>query len=71
VRKWRERLAMDIHEEKKRRWIYHGGEAALLRLKAQRTGKEHDTATTRRGQRRATPTRTTTCDDDEDNDARR
>jgi len=40
VWKWRERLAADIREEKKRRWIHRGGEAAELRWKARRARKE-------------------------------
>jgi hypothetical protein len=40
VWKWRERLAADIREEKKRRWIHRGGEAALLRHKERRARKE-------------------------------
>ena len=40
VWKWRERLAADVREEKKRRWIHRGGEAALVRMKARRARKE-------------------------------
>ncbi len=40
VWKWRERLAADLREEKKRRWIHRGGEAALLRRKARGARKE-------------------------------
>ena len=40
VWKWRERLAGDEREEKKRRWIHRGGEAALLRRRARRARKE-------------------------------
>jgi hypothetical protein len=40
VWKWRERLAADVREEKKRRWIHRGGEAALLRMKVRRARKE-------------------------------
>jgi hypothetical protein len=40
VWKWRERLAADMREEKKRRWIHRGGEAALVRMKARRARKE-------------------------------
>lgn len=40
VWKWRERLAADVREEKKRRWIHRGGEAALLRQRARRARKE-------------------------------
>ncbi|KAI9513414.1 hypothetical protein F5148DRAFT_990782 [Russula earlei] len=39
VWKWRERLAADRREEKKRRWIHRGGEAALLRRRGRRTRK--------------------------------
>ena len=40
VWKWRERLAADLREEKKRRWIHRGGEAALVRRKARKARKE-------------------------------
>jgi hypothetical protein len=40
VWKLRERLAADVREEKKRRWIHRGGEAALLRRKVRRARKE-------------------------------
>lgn len=40
VWKWRERLAADIREEKKRRWIHRGGEGALLRRRAREARKE-------------------------------
>ncbi|KAI0301846.1 hypothetical protein B0F90DRAFT_1715805 [Multifurca ochricompacta] len=40
VWKWRERLAADVREERKRRWIHRGGEAALLRRKVRRARKE-------------------------------
>jgi hypothetical protein len=40
VWKWRERLAADKREEKKRRWIHRGGEAALLRRRARQARKE-------------------------------
>ncbi|KAI0269291.1 hypothetical protein BC834DRAFT_621822 [Gloeopeniophorella convolvens] len=40
VWKWRERLAADIREEKKRRWIHRGGEAAVERRKVRRARKE-------------------------------
>ena len=40
VWKWRERLAADVREEKKRRWIHRGGEASLLRQRARRARKE-------------------------------
>ena len=39
VWKWRERLAADLREEKKRRWIHRGGEAALVRQKARKARK--------------------------------
>lgn len=38
--KCRERLAADLREEKKRRWIHRGGEAALVRRKARNARKE-------------------------------
>jgi hypothetical protein len=41
VWKWRERLAADLREEKKRRWIHRGGEASLVRRKARKARKEH------------------------------
>ena len=40
VWKWRERLASDLRDEKKRRWIHRGGEAALVRRKARKARKE-------------------------------
>lgn len=40
VWKWRERLAADLREEKKRRWIHRGGEAELVRRKARKARKE-------------------------------
>ncbi len=40
VWKWRERLAADLREEKKRRWIHRGGSAELLRQKARKARKE-------------------------------
>jgi hypothetical protein len=40
VWKWRERLAAEVREEKKRRWIHRGGEASLVRQKARRARKE-------------------------------
>jgi hypothetical protein len=40
VWKWRERLAADMREEKKRRWIHRGGEAALARQKERKARKE-------------------------------
>ncbi|KAI9448342.1 hypothetical protein H4582DRAFT_2107679 [Lactarius indigo] len=40
VWKWRERLAADLREEKKRRWVHRGGEAAVLRQKVRRARKE-------------------------------
>jgi hypothetical protein len=40
VWKWRERLAADLREEKKRRWIHRGGEVALVRRKARKARKE-------------------------------
>lgn len=40
VWKWRERLAADLQEEKKRRWIHRGGEAALVRRKERKERKE-------------------------------
>jgi hypothetical protein len=40
VWKWRERLAADAREDKKRRWIHRGGEAALLRRRARQARKE-------------------------------
>lgn len=40
VWKWRERLAADLREEKKRRWIHRGGEAALVRRKERKARKE-------------------------------
>jgi hypothetical protein len=40
VWKWRERLAADRREEKKRRWIHRGGEAALLGQRAREARKE-------------------------------
>jgi hypothetical protein len=40
VWKWRERLAGDRREEKKRRWIHRGGEAALLGQRAREARKE-------------------------------
>ena len=40
VWKWRERLAADLREEKKRRWIHRGGEAALVRKKDRKARKE-------------------------------
>ena len=40
VWKWRERLAADLREEKKRRWIHRGGEAAMVRRKARKARKE-------------------------------
>ena len=40
VWKWRERLAADLREEKKRRWIHRGGEAALVWQKARKARKE-------------------------------
>ena len=40
VWKWRERLAADRREDKKRRWIHRGGEASLLRKKARLARKE-------------------------------
>lgn len=40
VWKWRERLAADLREERKRRWIHRGGEAALVRQKARKARKE-------------------------------
>jgi hypothetical protein len=44
VWKWRERLAADLQEEKKRRWIHRGGEAALLRRRVRqaRKGRKRD-----------------------------
>ncbi|KAH9978093.1 hypothetical protein BGW80DRAFT_1165908 [Lactifluus volemus] len=41
VWKWRERLRADAREEKKRRWIHRGDEAALLRRRARKARKEH------------------------------
>ncbi|KAI0002949.1 hypothetical protein BJV74DRAFT_876357 [Russula compacta] len=40
VWKWRERLAADEREERKRRWIHRGGEVALLRRRGRRARKE-------------------------------
>jgi hypothetical protein len=40
VWKWREKLAADRREEKKRRWIHRGGEAALLGRRAREARKE-------------------------------
>ncbi len=40
VWKWRERLAVDLREERKRRWVHRGGEAAALRQKERRARKE-------------------------------
>ena len=40
VWKWRERLAADLRDEKKRRWVHRGGEAAALRQKTRRARKE-------------------------------
>ncbi|KAH9007129.1 hypothetical protein EDB86DRAFT_2870141 [Lactarius hatsudake] len=40
VWKWRERLAADLREEKKRRWVHRGGEAAVVRQKVRRARKE-------------------------------
>jgi len=40
VWKWRERLAADLREEKKSRWVHRGGEAAALRQKGRRARKE-------------------------------
>jgi len=40
VWKWRERLAADMREEKKRRWIHRGGEEALLRRRDREARKE-------------------------------
>jgi hypothetical protein len=40
VWKWRERLAADVREEKKRRWIHRGGEAALLRRRGRLARKK-------------------------------
>jgi hypothetical protein len=40
VWKWRERVRTDAREEKKRRWIHRGDEAALLRRRARKARKE-------------------------------
>ncbi|KAI9466710.1 hypothetical protein BJY52DRAFT_1233866 [Lactarius psammicola] len=40
VWKWRERLAADLGDEKKRRWAHRGGEAEALRQKGRRARKE-------------------------------
>jgi len=40
VWKCRERLAADLREEKKRRWVHRGGEAAAVRQKARLARKE-------------------------------
>jgi hypothetical protein len=39
VWKFRERLAADLREEKKRRWVHRGGEAEALRQKGRRARK--------------------------------